>query len=197
MLVLDKFFIHIPKTGGSAIRKYVPNINFSRPQFHKRYLDINLIDRYNHDFFCVIRNPWQLVASRYNYIKNGGMGNNPLQRESWDYVRSVDFKTFVKEKKGFGEQYWVGPPKWDNQMDWIVNERGEVKCECLKFEVLNQSLNRYLGKVIQLPKFNTSPKYNYLTMYDDETIKLVGKYYEKDVDFFGFQFKTGSQRHTI
>lgn len=71
-------FIHIPKTGGNFVKQILKKIDpdcleiFEKEYGHHPFFKIKHLDIYNtikdYTFFCVIRDPIDLLISHYNYI---------------------------------------------------------------------------------------------------------------------------------
>jgi hypothetical protein len=65
-------FLHIPKTGGTTIKNHLRTFRGNIPMpIHPHILDyVNRFPETLEFFkFCVVRNPWDLVVSRYFYRK--------------------------------------------------------------------------------------------------------------------------------
>ena len=70
---LKLIFVHIPKTGGTSIKKSLGITNRSLG-YHKRANDIKkeIPDKWKNYFkFSVVRNPYDRVYSIYSYYKMG------------------------------------------------------------------------------------------------------------------------------
>jgi len=121
-VILDRdrefLFIHIPKTGGSAVcsavRDQVTNGIVSRDnEKHKHYGATEVIEEYPEfdpstwTVAAVIRNPWTMIASDYNFhlshsrrIRGAGPRTDPLTcwRRQVRRLASLPFDAFVMEE---------------------------------------------------------------------------------------------------
>ena len=81
------------------------------------------------------------------------------------------------------------------ELDWITNMKGEILVDkILKFEDPNEWKNFLKGLGLKYTeilnkKFNSSQRLSsYKDYYDEETKRLIGKYYKKDIDHFDYKF---------
>ena len=199
----SKYFIHIPKNGGISVRQSLSNIEKVTfgSNYHLRYTDLSEEIKKTNLFFSVVRNPWSRTASRFMYAKQQSnrawQDNDPRKI----YIDQTDFTTYVKDQKVIRSDSfpkirelvdgaWLGPMlSWFNQLDWLTDEKRQLKSQCLRFEFLQYDLSEYLEMNIPLKEANkTKPKYDYRRMYTDETYKIVDTIFHEDINFFGFTF---------
>jgi len=198
-------FIHIPKCGGNSIRAALdnrPDVSLSRP-FHFRYRDI--VEDVGRDltFFCAVRNPWRRTASRYVFAKqNSANWNNDDPRKL--YIANATFEDFVRDQKVFSipehpNQPWMGPmSSWLNQLEWITDENGDVKCDCLRLERINDDIGAYFDEAIILPNRNISQeRYDYREMYSDELREIVAELFKDDIEYFDFEFESAAMKNVF
>ncbi len=148
--------------------------------------------------FSFVRNPWSRILSEYRYR---------------NYFRHQSFRDFVLNKlpePGWGDDYRHVMP----QYDMLHDGQGKLLVDFVgRFETLQQDFDRVCEKLgipeSRLPHRNRSDKKsrdlkrtvrNLLYMngenrkrglrdfYDDETRKAVARYYEKDIEAFGYVF---------
>lgn len=173
--ISDKIaFIHIPKTAGSSISKYLEYLNLQ-----------NGVDLNNHIFsseienpvpitFTVVRNPWDRVVSMYVFIQC-----------YMPKLISENFNDFVLNKiktNKFGKHALSTP-----QIRWI--EPGVT--HVLRFENLEEDF-----KIIQdicqcyepLSMINKTEHDHYRTYYNDETRQAVAEMFKEDIEAFGYEF---------
>lgn len=78
------------------------------------------------------------------------------------------------------------------QMDWITDENGRILVdEIVHFENLNSEFSvmlKKLGRNTSLPHVKKSNRGSYKEYYDPETIEIVRKWFERDIEIFGYQF---------
>ena len=84
----------------------------------------------------------------------------------------------------------MGPlSSWFNQLDWIRDERGTVVCDCLRMENLEEDLQSFLARRMELKRRNvTREQYDYRSMYTDELADIVARLFHDDIQYFGFSF---------
>lgn len=195
--------IHIPKNGGVAVRSALElrgNVSLSRP-YHYRYRDIvNQLDS-NLRFFSIVRNPWSRTASRYMFARQTA-NKWPTDDPRRLFVANATFERFVRERPllpipEHPGQPWMGPlSSWFNQLEWIVDERGNVACDCLRLEHLERDLSEYFGIPLSIPRRNvTQETYDYRSMYTDELIEIVADIFRDDIEYFGFDFEGSATRN--
>lgn len=212
-MVNKKFLIHIPKNAGicfssnknlelkskvQTIQKthidkiYLKELESTFPKSpnycHTRYLNLNKSSIKNYSLFCVIRNPWDRVLSRYFYgLKIGAFEKNT----SFDDF--LDFR-FKYAQKNF---YWHrAVDSWYLQLDYITNEKREIICDVLRYEKLNEDVNDYFNSNIKMKVANSSDrKDNYLKFYNKKQIEIVSDWYREDIEKFGFYFDTGATKN--
>ena len=189
-------FIHIPKNAGQSVRDALylqPDVSLSEP-YHYRYVDIADKVGRNLQFFAIVRNPWSRTASRYQFARQNASrwsSNDPRRQ----FISQATFADFVKERKilpipEHPDQPWMGPlNSWFNQLEWLRDESGNVACDCLRMEQLDQDVVAYLQRPITLSRKNaTRTKYDYRSMYTDELAEIVARIFREDIEHFGFDF---------
>ena len=135
--------------------------------------------------FSIVRNPWDKVVSHFHHrVKTNqtGLGDNP-----------IDFKEWVK--LSYGEQnpkYYNKPKFFMPQIDWLTDSKGKISVDFIgRFENLEndfQLICKKIGTTAVLPLVNKSERREYHHYYDDATKEIVGKWFEKDIDYFNYNF---------
>ncbi len=198
-------FVHIPKCGGSSIEDILWPGERSEKElfggFVSRYRNRyqtgglqHLYARYildsvgqgvfNHYFkFAFVRNPWSRCVSQYCYMKQRkdlrlyiGMGITASFRE---YLDCIVTKEHVQ---------------WAPQYKFITDENGGIMVDFIgRLEQLKKDLcvvaNKTgidLGKIPHKKKTRHRPYYEY---YDDETLRIVGDMYGRDIELLGYDFR--------
>lgn len=198
-------FIHIPKNGGLSIRAALKNrsyVSMSDP-FHYRYVDIAGKVGEDRRCFCIVRNPWSRTASRYLYARQRAP-RWPEQDPRRIYISDASFADFVRDQPvfpvpGHPDQPWMGPMNsWFDQLEWVRDANGIVRCDCLRFEFLSSDLTDYLQSPIDLPHENaTRDSYDYREMYSDELTEIVAETFREDIAYFGFTFDGAAERRIV
>lgn len=199
-------FVHIQKTAGRSITgslcKYGNNV------FHQHILDIlkeKKSDR-NYFKFAFVRNPWDRAVSRYFHVKsNSSKQRLKRYRNSTfeEYVRNDNNEFFLDTDRFLNS--FIGQrvhlkkimdkySPFENQLDWIVDENGEVLIDFVgRFENLTSDFETICEKIgipsISLKHINKSKHKHYTEYYNKETRKIIAEKYCRDIEYFGYKFK--------
>lgn len=161
MIVGNKLFIHIPKTGGTSLTKYLTN---SPPSIfngkHDKIIEING-DLSNLFIFTIVRNPYDRVASMYRYQKNGG------------YIPHNSYKEWLFDPVEMSSWFY------DPQYTWI-----DHRVKVYKLEDGIDVILKALGIKDRGLHLNQSVKHDVNS--DDECVEFVNRKYEKDFEIFGY-----------
>jgi len=222
-MFVKRIFIHIPKNAGMTIRRSPqladkiipasPNIHKSEQYTkavlehmnsigdhhgfeHARWRDLNPGVRMGYDAFAVIRNPWDRVVSRYFFAKK------VIEVEKKEPVgkHKIDsFEHFLEERFEWGEMKYMWHRAirgWFNAYDYVTDKEGNLKCDMMRFENLNDDLCAYF-KIPEMSRARnvTGLNEDYKAIYTPETIQIVADWYQKDIETWGFDFDTGAQKN--
>jgi hypothetical protein len=218
---MQKLFIHIPKNAGMTIRgsevfkdkilpvqrKWIENFkdfNNTMKEYgerdvkgveHARWRDVsrNITDQYK--AFAVVRNPWSKVVSHYLFAKEA------VQRGNIDssYADTRSLEHFLDERnKWYDKKYtWYRAIRgWHPQLHHVTDLEGNVRCDILRVEHLKEDVLKYFN-MAEMPRSRnvTSIKEDYRTLYNSRTIQLIAKWYQKDIDYWDFDFDTGARKN--
>ena len=196
-LILEQrhiLFLHIEKNAGTSITNWLDNFasthNDKTYLIHHRHVEWKkLPSPYNSYWtFCVVRNPWSRLVSRYNYDVSTYL-QKYLAGEG-DYF----LKVYEKLRKGFA--YWIKNDvytlpsvehrmKWQNQFEIF---EGCNDINILKYENIQEDFKLLQNKLKwfePLPHANATIECDYKSYYTDELIDIVAKKYSKDIEMFG------------
>ena len=199
-LVLEQrhlLFLHIEKNAGTSITNWMDDFasknNDKTYLIHHRHIEWKkLPSPYNTYWtFCVVRNPWSRLVSRYHYDVSTYL-QKYLAGEG-DYFLRV----YNKLQKGF--DYWIKNDvytlpliehrmKWQNQCEII---EGCKNIHILRYENINEDFKLLQNKLKwdkPLPHANATVECDYKKYYNDELINIVADYYKQDIKEFGFTF---------
>ena len=199
-LVLEQrhlLFLHIEKNAGTSITNWMDDFasknNDKTYLIHHRHIEWKkLPSPYNTYWtFCVVRNPWSRLVSRYNYDVSPDL-QKYLAGEG-DYFLRV----YNKLQKGF--DYWIKNDvytlpliehrmKWQNQCEII---EGCKNIHILRYENINEDFKLLQNKLKwnkPLPHANATVECDYKKYYNDELINIVADHYKQDIKEFGFTF---------
>jgi chondroitin 4-sulfotransferase 11 len=182
-------FIHIPKTGGSAVADVLFG-NKSRhvPYFEYEFANPNKFRRYFK--FAFVRNPWDRLISTFFFLRGGGMNENDRLWSERNIAHYPNFGSFVRAwLTEENISTWV---HFFPQSHFILDETGSVKVDFVgRFERLDEDFNlvaKKLGCQKSLPKKNVGEHKHFTSYYDNETREIVARVYARDIKSFGYEF---------
>ena len=217
-----KFFIHIPKNAGMTIRRNQdfsfqvasPRTHVSRSYTsaleltmaslgdhhgheHARWRDIKPELQQSHQFFAVIRNPWDRVVSRFFFAKKVIEVEKKVGK---DYADVSSFEAFLEERHKWGNQPYMwhrAVRGWYPAHDHVSDTSGNIQCDMLRFENLDEDLRSYFKSAAEIRHRNVTGlnKQHYTDIYTPETIQIVADWYQKDIDTWGYDFDSGPTRN--
>lgn len=203
-------FIHIAKNGGTSIgavlKKYgVKGLKRSHlneaismlplrrePEniVHPPHMDACWIrDRIGHDVFdnmftfAIVRNPFDQMVSRYEYIRKN------TRHHSHKAAKRFSFSQFMNYQR------WKDWNFTKTQHSKVTDRNGQIILKKIyRFEEISEILPD-VTKIIGLPQpkeiphVNASERKRYQDYYDDNSRRFVEKHYRKDLDYFGYTFE--------
>jgi len=238
MLNLDlmsrKLFIHIPKNAGMTVRRnphirskilwseqhnlpkaYMEQVTKKmnetkdHPGYeHARWRDVNP-DFQILDAFAFVRNPWDRVASRYNFARKViYFEKNSDHYGKTEYSNCNSFEEFLDERWKWKDQPYMwhrAVRNWYPAYDHVCDHNGRVRCDILRTEYFDEDLSHYLGmpgfhfeerNVTAIKKFGGDQEVqDYREIYTDKTIQIVADWYQKDIEYWGFDFDTTATKN--
>ena len=222
---MRRIFIHIPKNAGMTIRKspWLANrIIPASPRMHKSeeyskavkaHMD-SIGDHHGYEHarwidlsdtakqipaFAVVRNPWDRVVSRYFFAKK------VIEVEKKEPVgkHKIDsFEHFLEERFEWGnvEYMWHRAIRgWYSAFDYVTDELGNIKCDILRFENLEEDLCKYFNlKEMSRPRNVTALNPgSYKDIYTKDTIQIVADWYHEDIETWGYDLDTDPSKNTF
>lgn len=229
---MKSIFVHIPKNAGSAIKndpsfrdkfdvltgRHLPKHYFYQlrdhmkarkedvSEGHCRWRDTKKSVRVEYRPFAVVRNPWSRVVSRWTFYQKVRI-EKPRYKHMY---KARTFEDFLSERHKWGEEpyYWHKACRgWYDQADYVTGENGRLKVECLRFECLNQDMQRYfnIDKPVQYKNVSNGDmradrsgidgRRSYREYYTNKTIQIIADWHARDIEFFGFDFDSGAKRN--
>ena len=192
-------FVHIPKTGGTAVvnlcKDHIPH----NPRGHRPYAEVlgEMEKRgLNFDFsFSIVRNPWARFVSAYEYAKaplskwhNNVDGRKP--HPDYAFLKGKSFKECVKLKKA-GYNFKHPSLKFD-QSHFIADDCGKILVDYVlhqeNLEEEMKHIKRRLGLTEKLGQANVGGHPNYKGYYDKESKEMIAEIYKQDIGLFGYGF---------
>lgn len=206
-------FVHIPKTGGSSVERIIwPSpkdrtisnlwMGYVKPYFNKyqtggmQHLLASQIKNEVKDMdfssffkFSIVRNPFDKVISQFHYMKT--------RKDLRDFIGmkdNDDFKTYLHliQRKLHVQ--------WEHQHRFILDEDENLLVDYIgKFENFETDVRNILKKIKRdrifglinrkIPHENKSEnRKDYRSYYNEETIDIVSKIYQKDIKQFNYKF---------
>lgn len=192
-------FIHIPKTGGSSVEKYFSkkfNIQLSTANLYSEleilnghsyqhctyseiYLNKSLFNVYFNEemlIFAVVRNPYERIISELFYQKLIKKKTNPEQVEKI-------LKNYLASKENYDNHKLP-------QYLFILDIDGNINSNILilKTETLDDDMKKlgFTDFNIHVRKTYRN-KLNYYNYLNDNSIKIINSYYDKDFKIFNYK----------
>ena len=182
-------FFHVYKVAGTSMRNVVgKHAEFSYQSPHitpSEFMKINfgfdnkkVFNEYT--TFAFVRNPWDWQVSLYH---------------------------FMLKDKNHKQYHIIKDMNFDQYLDWRLNEDLHLQYEFLsdnfdlespisidfigKFEHLNSDFDFIMNKLginDTLPHLNKTAHKDYREYYTDETRDLISEAFDKDIEYFGYNF---------
>ena len=185
-MIIDEhktIFVHIPKNAGTSIKNYFNVVSFSVVKYgikkHDTIYDIKKKVRDNrrlYNKFAITRNPYDRMISWYSFLKLWNENNKKT---------TINFDKWIKNPIEESCEKWLQIHKdllLKPQYEW-VNETVII----LKYENLNEELNNFFDKKINLPITNKTKHEHYLKYYNEESLNIVYNKFKKDFEKFNYK----------
>lgn len=203
---LNLLFIHIPKTGGSAIEDALQkkNIKSTLIQRGQSVAGIcnNMLDHpyknnsLQHQFYSTIYNFRDKLNVNFENIRVFSVVRNPYDRIISDLIWLKLINRDASPQKVFDviKNNYLYRTDLDNhnqpQYKFITDDNGVIypNIIILRCETLNESndkLNEYIGVSINIRKSNVNKDYSkYL---NQDSIRIINEFYKKDFELFNYK----------
>jgi len=178
-------FVHINKTGGVSVESAL-GLPLKNHTSAAEYVEMVGERRWRRLFtFSVVRNPWDRTVSQYHFrIQTGqtGMGVDPPSFGEW--VRG----TFGEQDPAFYDDSRFLAP----QYRWISDAEDRILVDQVcRLESIEEDFGRIcerIGIEAILPHLNRTRRAPYQDYYDDETRDIVGQWFVRDTELFGYSY---------
>jgi len=193
---LRSIFIHIPKNGGISVE----NALFGSKVGHKtlRQFEAHDADRYRRYFkFSIVRNPYDRLVSAFHFLRHGGRN---LRDRAWAEANLCNTQTFAEFLHQLSEpRFAASVLRWQHfqpQYQFVTNFEGALALDFVaRFEQIDAQFGQiaiHLGRSdIQLPHDNRSPRADWRSYYNEQSLKQVGELYATDFEMLGYS-RTGT-----
>lgn len=205
MLISDSHklvFVHIQKTGGSTVSRLLEeNVADVRGLGARHQFAIRgkqRLEGWDEYFkFAFVRNPWARLVSWHAMIRRAEKYGRRPQNKLWRYAQqnSSNFDEFIRNctdeiEIGRGVRYSFTY----NQLDYLTDENGELLVDFIgQLESFSADLRKVCEKTgIELetvPHKNRSSHTHYSELYTPETEEIVKDRFERDIEYFGYEFE--------
>jgi sulfotransferase famil protein len=162
------------------------------------FLSAEEYDKYR--VFAVVRNPWSWLVSRYFHALRDARYEPELAENKIIPVRWLPREEPVRwwgENLSCNEYLRaiaVARHPYNYQHEYIVDEAGrQIVSHILKMESLQEGLSA-LSRELRIPdialreRLNVGADGNFTQYYDEETIELVRRNFDRDIRMFGYDF---------
>jgi len=206
-------FVHIAKTGGTSVRAALRDCKWTDPYRIPLFLCSRISALTRHRLGCklprhakaiaayemlprelfdelfkfaFVRNPWDLQVSSYHHIRR----ERPHLLTGMD-----DFETFLRWKLDPDHKYhYIIDTANELQSDYVMDLHGNIIVDYIgRYERLEDDFSEVCNRIgirpRRLPrKRQAKDRTSYQAYYTDDTAQLIAKYFERDIEMFGYSF---------
>ena len=221
---MKRILIHIPKTGGNCIqrcarlkdtlvkfgphemppeyvaglRKHFDSYGLNYQFEHCRWRDLSPEFTGKHGAVAMVRNPWSKVVSSYRFAlkiaREHPSTNTAAVPGDATFADFLELRHRWRDEPYFWHRTTVG---WYPQVDHLTDDIGRLRCDVLRFEHHAADCMAYFGLDKPIESRNvTGAAIDYREFYTAETRDVIGDWFAKDVEFFGFTFEGTATRNT-
>lgn len=181
----DCVFIHINKTGGTSIEAAL-GLNFQHRTAAEMRARLGSAAWQRKFTFSVVRNPWDRVASQYDYrvmTNQTGLADEKIPFTEWVIRAYGESEPSLRDRRRM----------FMPQLDWLTDSDGNVIVDFVgRFENLAgdfEEICARLGRTAALPHLKASPpRAGYRERYDAESRAVVASHFSRDIEYFGYDW---------
>ena len=180
-------FLHINKTAGTSIGKAIGL------QVKQHLTAREIIERIGREKwlsawkFTFVRNPWDRAVSLYEYRRGKdrtGIATRDLSFSAWTQRVFCEHPDPVLHNN---------PKSFQTQSEWLRDDRGEINIDFVgRFESITGDFEEIAKKIApgaSLRHLNASARAAYGSYYDSGSKELVTRWFEEDIERFGYVFE--------
>lgn len=199
---LNLLFIHIPKTGGTSLEKYLSEkynipLDFKSlyTTFKNGYKNVSLQHQTYHN---LLKKKKEFGIDFSNNLKMISIVRNPYERIVSDlfFYKLITVSTTQQEVFEILKKYIVSD-NYDNhnipQYLFLINNRKKINNDIVIFktETLTDELIKYGFTDFNIHKnVNKNENINYYNFLNNDSIKLINNFYKKDFKLFDYSIIT-------
>lgn len=194
-LLRSCYFVHIPKTAGTTMIKYLKSagnfelrkINHDLRSSEFKYFH-EYTDRQNFFSFCFVRNPIDRALSAFYFLSEGGLNEeDKIDADRYVSRYNGDFNEFVRNEFPKGEIF--SQIHFKPQYEWIIDENRLLCVDYIaKFEDLDTELNKLsnlLGFRLK-ENFEINVTRRPSVQLEDDVLALIQSHYRNDFEYFKY-----------
>ena len=189
----DLAFIHVPKTGGTSILKWIEQ-NFDYNKIASKHANIFEFTGRKYgshsrpkNYFTVVRNPYHRILSWYYYqdkMLNKRLEKNKPRENDNELKKLLEVginDSFTGEKSALYDKNILKPQTkfYDADIKFILYQENLVN----DFKKIQKFTNCYKD----LPFENKSKNSNNVNILNEKTIKLINEIYSDDFKILGYK----------
>jgi hypothetical protein len=178
-------FIHIPKNGGSSIRR-----GFFENKFDK-YVGPNFPKEWEKMFkFTFVRNPFDRFISAYKMFTEGFVPEN--RKLSWNNPKPMSIEEFFEKSKR--DKNYTNVSGMGFHTIPQTHELNFLKYSDFvgRFENLEEDFRKVCEmnniNFTSLPHWNKTNREDYRTYFDENLYNKISEYYSEDLKLLDYQF---------
>ncbi len=191
-------FVHIPKTAGSSMLSFFEEKGITINSFDEgktfywnhNHLTINRISNWTKidlDLmfkFAFVRNPWDMICSRY-YFSN--VDNSPQSQQIRSYKT---FEEFILKDTMYLRNHYISRP-----CDYMEIGGKNVMNFIGRYEYLNEDFEKICNNInfsykkLSHTNFSNRKLKDYKSEYTSEMVDVVYKLYKKEIRLFNYSFE--------
>jgi hypothetical protein len=190
-------FIHIPKTGGTSVERFFSKTtpNNIALMGHEKGSDITL---QHTPYETLMKDKKEFISPDAKIIT---IVRNPYERIMSDlfYLKKINIHSTKKEVLHKIEEY-VRENSDNHGIPQYVFLKGVPKVLIMHTETLTEDMHRLGYKEFNAHYNANKTKVNYYDYLNDESIRFINKYYDKDFKFFNYKkitFKLKELKHLV
>lgn len=194
---LKLLYLHIPKTAGTSISKWIRNKSLNACIYHSHPLLCNvpnLNPDINYFKFTCVRNPWARALSGYqNMVRHYRESRTDLMYNLINEVIKLngsfpEFNRWVELLPNCNSMVGVDWNMKTTQTEWISPGVDLI----IRVENLNEEfkpINQLFNDNNPLMHLNKSElNIDYRTVYNDNSKKIISRCFESDIDLFKYSY---------